>query len=210
MSACASLTPDTKDRGIAFTIIGPFFVGFIELAALSLAPLFCKAEELGVSSGMLASIRAAGKSVTPNHNKMANCVGGSIAVAVYSTVLTNRLGTTLPNVVGGAAIKAGLPESDVPGVLAAVSAGTVADAPGVTSSILAAIAGAVPIAYSQAFKTVYLASLGFGGIAIIGSLLTVDPEKHLTDTVERKLQIHGGRAGGTIETAEGQEKVAGA
>ena len=61
VSACASLTPETKDRGIAFTIIGPFFVGFIELAALSLAPLFCKAEELGVSSGMLASIRAAGK-----------------------------------------------------------------------------------------------------------------------------------------------------
>ena len=138
---------------------------------------------------------------------MTNLVGGSIAVAVYSTVLTNRLGTTLPSVVGGAAINAGLPESDLPGVLAAVSAGTVADAPGVNSSILAAIAGAVPVAYSQAFKTVYLASLGFGGIAIIGSLLTVDPEKHLTDTVERRL--NGKRAGGSVETVEDQEKVAG-
>ena len=61
VSACASLTPSTKNMGIAFTILGPFFVGFIELAALSLAPLFCRAEEIGVSSGMLASIRAAGK-----------------------------------------------------------------------------------------------------------------------------------------------------
>lgn len=61
VSACASLTPDTKDMGIAFTILGPFFVGFIELAALALAPLFCMPDELGVSSGMLASIRAAGK-----------------------------------------------------------------------------------------------------------------------------------------------------
>jgi hypothetical protein len=61
VSACASLTPSTKAMGIAFTILGPFFVGFIELAAISLAPLFCKAEELGVSSGMLASIRAAGE-----------------------------------------------------------------------------------------------------------------------------------------------------
>ncbi|KAF1974292.1 fungal trichothecene efflux pump [Bimuria novae-zelandiae CBS 107.79] len=172
VSSCASLTPNTKDRGIAFTIIGPFFVGFIELAALALAPLFCKPEELGVSSGMLASIRAA---------------GGSIAVAVYSTILTNRLSTTLPTMVGGAATNAGLPASDVPGVLAAVSAGTVAEAPGVNASVLAAIAQAVPIAYSQAFKTVYLASLGFGGIAIIGSLLTKDPEKHLTDKVERRL-----------------------
>lgn len=65
VSACASLTPATKSMGIAFTIIGPFFVGFIELAALALAPLFCKGEEIGVSSGMLASIRAAGKSSIP-------------------------------------------------------------------------------------------------------------------------------------------------
>lgn len=61
VSSCASLTPSTKDMGVAFTILGPFFVGFIELAALSLAPLFCKAEDIGLSSGMLASIRAAGK-----------------------------------------------------------------------------------------------------------------------------------------------------
>ncbi|KAJ4357516.1 uncharacterized protein N0V89_002092 [Didymosphaeria variabile] len=190
VSSCASLTPSTLNRGIAFTIIGPFFVGFIELAALALAPLFCKAEEIGVSSGMLASIRAA---------------GGSVAVAVYSTILTNRLATTIPTVVGGAATAAGLPASDVPGVLAAVAAGTVAEAPGVNTSILTAIAGAVPIAYSQAFKTVYLASLGFGGIAIIGSLLTVDPEKHLTDKVERRL--HGMGAGKAVES---QEKAAAA
>ncbi|KAF2254749.1 fungal trichothecene efflux pump [Trematosphaeria pertusa] len=182
VSSCASLTPSTKDMGVAFTILGPFFVGFIELAALSLAPLFCKAEDIGLSSGMLASIRAA---------------GGSIAVAVYTTILTNRLSTTLPTVVGGAAVDAGLPASEVPQVLEAISAGTLAKVPGITESILAAITEALPKAYSQSFKTVYLASLGFGGIAIIGSLLTVDPKKHLTDKVERRM--HGKGIGGTIE-----------
>ncbi|KAL5454836.1 hypothetical protein PMIN07_007380 [Paraphaeosphaeria minitans] len=191
VSSCASLTPATKNMGVAFTIIGPFFVGFIELAALSLAPLFCKAEEIGVSSGMLASIRAA---------------GGSIAVAVYSTILTNRLSTTMPAVVGGAATAAGLPASDVPAVLAAVTAGTVDKAPGVTPSIIAAIAAAVPTAYSQAFKTVYLASLGFGGIAIIGSLLTVDPEKHLTDKVERRLHGMGVKETTELRRVERQER----
>ncbi|KAF2476712.1 fungal trichothecene efflux pump [Lindgomyces ingoldianus] len=182
VSACASLTPSTKSMGIAFTILGPFFVGFIELAALSLAPLFCKAEDIGLSSGMLASIRAA---------------GGSIAVAVYTTVLTNRLSTTIASVVGGAAVNAGLPESELPEVLAAISAGTVAEVPGITQPILAAITSAVPTAYGQSFKTVYLASLGFGGIAIVGSLLTVDPKKHLTDKVERRM--HGKAIGGNIE-----------
>ncbi|KAF2735572.1 fungal trichothecene efflux pump [Polyplosphaeria fusca] len=186
VSSCAALTPSTKSMGIAFTIMGPFFVGFIELAALALAPLFCKAEEIGVSSGMLASIRAA---------------GGSVAVAVYTTVLTNRLSTTIPSVVGGAAIDAGLPESELPEVLAAVAEGTVAKVPGITEAILGAIASAVPTAYSQAFKTVYLASLGFGGIAIIGSLLTVDPKKHLTDKIERRM--HGKGIGGDLKKDEG-------
>ncbi|KAM0609423.1 hypothetical protein ACHAP0_007412 [Verticillium nonalfalfae] len=77
VGALASLTPETKNTGIALTIIGPFFVGFIELAALALAPLYC-----------------------------------------------------------------------------------------ITDSIQEAVRSVLPVAYSQAFKTVYLASLGFGGIAI--------------------------------------------
>jgi len=182
VSSLASLTPSTKAVGIAFTIIGPFFVGVIELAALSLAPLFCHAGDIGLSSGMLASIRAA---------------GGSIAVAVYSTILTNRLTTTLPATVGGAAVAAGLPAAEVPAVLAAASKGTLAEVPGITSAVITAVTQALPIAYSQAFKTVYLASLGFGGIAIIGSLLTKDPKKHLTDKVERRM--HGKGIGGNIE-----------
>jgi hypothetical protein len=72
VSSCAALTPSTKGMGIAFTIMGPFFVGFIELAALALAPLFCKPEEIGVSSGMLASIRAAGNSAPLKRGVSAN------------------------------------------------------------------------------------------------------------------------------------------
>lgn len=137
---------------------------------------------------MLASIRAA---------------GGSIAVAVYSTILTNRLTETLPTVVGGAAINAGLPKSELPELLEAISAGTLAEVPGITKGIIAAVAESLPTAYSQAFKTVYLASLGFGGIAIIGSLLTKDPKKHLTNKVERRM--HGKGIGGNLEDATYKE-----
>lgn len=96
-------------------------------------------------------------------------------------------------------MNAGLKESELSKVLAAVSTGKLAEVPGLTQSILAAITTAVPKAYSQAFKTVYLASLGFGGIAIIGSLLTKDPKKHLTDKIERRM--HGRGIGGEMEKA---------
>ncbi|KAF2104228.1 TRI12-domain-containing protein [Rhizodiscina lignyota] len=78
VAALAAFTPSTLKMGIAFTMIGPFFVGFIELASLALAPLFCKAADIGLASGLLASIRSA---------------GGLIAVAVYVTILNNRLAT---------------------------------------------------------------------------------------------------------------------
>jgi hypothetical protein len=189
VSALAALTPETKNMGIAFTILGPFFVGFIELAALSMAPLFCHPEDIGLSSGMLASIRAA---------------GGSIAVAVYSTILTNRLADTLPSMVGGAAVQAGLPAAEVPAVLAAVSAGTLAEVPGITTAIISAVTGAMPSAYAAAFKTVYLASLGFGGIAIIGSLFTKNPKKHLTNKIERRM--HGKGIGGKMDHLDAQHE----
>jgi hypothetical protein len=172
VASLASLTPATKTAGIALTILGPFFVGFIELASLSLAPLFCKPADIGLASGLLASIRSA---------------GGSIAVAVYITILSNRLETTLPANVGPAATAAGLPAAQIPALVAAVKAGKLATFPGINAAITRAVSGVLPTAYSQAFKTVYLASLGFGAIAIIGCLFSKNAQEHLNDTVERKM-----------------------
>ncbi|KAM0327090.1 hypothetical protein ACHAQA_006217 [Verticillium albo-atrum] len=172
VGALASLTPDTKNTGIALTILGPFFVGFIELAALALAPLYCKPADIGLASGLLASIRSA---------------GGSIAVAVYTTILANRLATTIPGNIAGPAIEAGLPADQVGALAAAARSGTMATFPGITDAIQDAVRAVLPTAYSQAFKTVYLASLGFGGIAIVGCLFSKDAQKHLTDRVERRM-----------------------
>ncbi|KAF5004796.1 hypothetical protein FDECE_8735 [Fusarium decemcellulare] len=179
VAALASLTPSDKNTGIALTILGPFFVGFIELASLALAPLFCSAQDIGLASGLLASIRSA---------------GGSIAVAVYTTILSNRLATTIPSNVIPAAEEVGLSSGSAPGLLAAISAG---DLSSYSDAIQAAVAGVLPTAYAQAFKTVYLASLGFGGIAIVGCLFSKDAKKHLTNKVERRM--HDGK---TIKKGE--------
>ncbi|KAK7445002.1 fungal trichothecene efflux pump [Colletotrichum acutatum] len=172
VGALASLTPETLNTGIALTILGPFFVGFIELASLALAPLFCKPSDIGLASGLLASIRSA---------------GGSIAVAVYTTILSNRLATEIPAAIRGPAVAAGLPSSQLPALAKAVQAGKLAAFPGLTSAVKAAVAKVLPNAYSKAFETVYLASLGFGAIAIVGCLFSKDAQQHLTNKVERRM-----------------------
>ncbi|KAI1843562.1 hypothetical protein JX265_007346 [Neoarthrinium moseri] len=172
VGSLASLTPATKNTGIALTILGPFFVGFIELASLALAPLFCKPADIGLASGLLASIRSA---------------GGSIAVAVYSTILSNRLASTVPSNIGPVAVAAGLPQSQVTALAAAIVGGKLPSFPGLTPSIKSAVVAVLPTAYSQAFQTVYLASLGFGGIAIVGCLFSKNAQELLTDRVERRM-----------------------
>ncbi|KAI0409938.1 fungal trichothecene efflux pump [Xylaria palmicola] len=172
VGSLAALTPQSMGTGIALTLVGPFFVGVIELTALAIAPLFCKAEDIGLASGLLASIRSA---------------GGSIAVTVYSTILSNRLKFTVPHNIGPAAVAAGLPEDQVPALAAAVIGGKLAKFPGLTTSISQAVSAVLPTAYSQAFQTVYLASFGFGAIAILGCLFAKDARALLTDKVERKM-----------------------
>lgn len=105
-------------------------------------------------------------------------------MAVYSSILSNRLATTIPNQVVPAAEAAGLPESEAADLLAAVTAKNLT---AFSEDVQVAVAGVLPTAYAQAFKTVYLASLGFGAIAIVGCLFSKDAKKHLTDKVERRM-----------------------
>ncbi|KAH7029838.1 fungal trichothecene efflux pump [Microdochium trichocladiopsis] len=189
VAALAALTPASKDLGVALTMLGPFFVGIIELLSLALAPLFCDPADIGLASGLLASIRSA---------------GGSVAVAVYSSVLANRVAIEIPNAVIPAVINAGFPADKAPALASAVVAKSYATFPGVNSAVTAAIASVLPSAYAAAFKVVYLVSLAFGAIALAGSLISKDSQPHLTDKIERKMVSGKESAAAKVE---GTEKV---
>lgn len=63
VAALACLTPHNLNVGIALTFLGPFCVGVVEVSALSLAPLFCPPQDLGLASGLLGTIRTGGASI---------------------------------------------------------------------------------------------------------------------------------------------------
>lgn len=62
-AAMVSVNLDDRAKGIAFMLLACFSVGIIETASLSLAPLTCPPEDLGVALGTLGSIRSAGGSI---------------------------------------------------------------------------------------------------------------------------------------------------
>src|SRR6185437_5736776 len=114
-----------------------------------------------------------------------------LAASIYVSILNNRLATTLSANVSPAASKAGLPTADLPALFAALAAGTqtaLEAVPGINPTIIAAVRDAVKVAYSQAFKTVYLTSIAFGGLAIIAALFITSVDGLLTDFVARKIR----------------------
>ena len=84
-----------------------------------------------------------------------------------------------------------MPSADLPALFAAIAAGTSASieaVPDITPKVIAAVGDAVKVAYSQAFKTVYLTSIAFGGISIIAALFITSIDDLMTDYVARKIR----------------------
>jgi hypothetical protein len=184
-ASMVSLKPGQETRGIALMFMACFSVGIIETCSLALAPLACASEDLGAALGALGSIRSG---------------GASVATAIYSTILSNKLGKYVPELVTPAALNAGLPSSSLPDLYTNLSAGTLAKTPGINAVVIAAVTTADANAAAEAFKYVWYAVVAFACLAVGASCLTIDYGEFLTDEVARKM--HGATVGMRDEVNE--------
>lgn len=175
--ACAAVaTPDNKNTAIALIFLGCFWIGWNESVCLSNSTICVHDQrEIGIAGGMAGSIRAA------------IC---AVLVAIYSSILTNRLTTTISTDVPAALVGAGLPASSVADFIAAISAGT-ADAfaavPGISDAIVAVGLSAYKVANADAYRTVYLSTIAFSGIALAMSWYAPNTESLMTENVAATL-----------------------
>jgi hypothetical protein len=112
--------------------------------------------------------------------------------------------------VAPAALSAGLPSANLPALFAAIAAGTptaLEAVPGIDPAIIEAVGAAVKVAYSQAFKTVYLTSIAFGGISIIAALFITSIDEFMTDYVARKIRGVESKPIGSVTCEEGKKNV---
>jgi hypothetical protein len=175
-SGVATCTPDTKNTACALVFMGCFFVGWIENVCLSLTTIALENQaEIGTGAGVAGSVRAA---------------ISAISAAVYSAILSNRLTQTISTEVPSALIKAGLPSTSVAQFVAAITVGTpqAFDAvPGISDSILAGGLRAYKVANADAYRTVFLSTIAFSGLALVLSFFVPNVEDRLTGDVAATL-----------------------
>jgi hypothetical protein len=185
------LQPGDQTKGIAFMFLACVSVGIIESCSISLAPLACKTEDLGVATGALGSIRSG---------------GAGVATAIFVSVLTSKLTKFVPQLVAPAALQAGLPEASLPDVFTALTTGDFTTVKGISPDIISAVVAANAQAGANAFKYVWYAVIPFACLAIIASCLTIDYGEYLNDDVSRKL--HGTTFGAKTEKVQPASAVA--
>lgn len=85
---------------------------------------------------------------------------------------------------------AGLPESSIPELLAAITAGTEAAlraVPGMNDNLLAITSGKISEAYAATYTYPYYTAMGLSIISILAAIALRDFDVYLTDHVSRQL-----------------------
>jgi len=171
VGALAAVNQYNPSLGIGMSFLGGLGVGGIIVPANVILTIVSPDEVIATVIAVALSIRL---------------VGGSIGYAIYFNVFSNKLTEVLPTNVGTAAVKAGLPLTEVVAfVTALVAQNTTAlsEIKGLTPAILEAAQGAVKDSYVEGFQRIYLVSIAFGGAAIIASAFLGNIKKWMVDRV---------------------------
>ncbi|KAF2420731.1 MFS general substrate transporter [Tothia fuscella] len=176
LGGAACSTPYNFSTAISLIVIGNFLVGWNETIAIMNAAICVNDQkDIGIAAGLAGSMRSA---------------VSAIAGAIYIAVLTTRLTQTIPAEVPPALIQAGLPSSSVAGFITALSSGSATAlkaVPGITDAITAAGTIAYKEANAHAYRTVYLTTLAFTGLALLLSFWAPNTTKYMSNKVAATL-----------------------
>ncbi|KAF2815732.1 MFS general substrate transporter [Mytilinidion resinicola] len=178
----ALVTPYNKGTMIAFTFVMQTFFGWAQYESVAFTQLGVGQHDLGMSGGLAGVARYA---------------GGSLAQAIYVSVLANTQSARAAVTVPAAAMRAGLDATAAQELLAALPLGAEAimKVPGVNADIIAAASAAFKWSYAHGLKITALSSLAFGGLGLVMCLLVENIDAKMNNKTEIYLEndVYGER-----------------
>ncbi|KAF2165612.1 hypothetical protein M409DRAFT_67013 [Zasmidium cellare ATCC 36951] len=164
----ALVTPYNKGTMIAFTFLEQTFFGWAQYESIAFTQLGVHQHDLGMSGGLAGVARYA---------------GGSLAQAIYTSILANTQSSRAVQTVPRAAKSAGATDNTTFAILAALPSGASAleSIPGINGEILAAASTVYQWSYAHGLKMTALASLSFGGLGLVMCLLLENIDAKMND-----------------------------
>ncbi|KEF55373.1 uncharacterized protein A1O9_08123 [Exophiala aquamarina CBS 119918] len=144
----ATANQHTPARAIIFVGLASAMVGATNCISILIVQLGARDQDIGLATGLVNSTRG---------------IGGAVGVAIYSSLLANRVTSTWAPKIGKALLGAGLPASSLTEFLTGLPVGDVLNVPGATPSIIEAGLEAQKNVYVDAFQLIYCVTVAFGG-----------------------------------------------
>lgn len=94
----ATANQNTPALAAVLVALASFMIGATNCMGILIAQLCARDEDIGIATGLVNSLRS---------------TGGAIGVAIYSSILANKVNRTLDPYVSRAIVRAGLPTSSV-------------------------------------------------------------------------------------------------
>ncbi|KAK5061534.1 hypothetical protein LTR84_008078 [Exophiala bonariae] len=168
----ATVNQNTPARAIVFVGLANVMIGATNCISVLIVQLGARDEDIGLATGLVNSVRG---------------IGGAVGVAVYSSLLANRVASTYGPTISSALLAAGLPDSSLTDFLTGLPTGNIMNVPGVTPLIIDAGLEAQKNVFVGAFRLIYCVTVAFGGLAIIGSVFVASVDDKLTQQVNVQL-----------------------
>ncbi|KAB2573271.1 Siderophore iron transporter 1 [Lasiodiplodia theobromae] len=180
-----------RAAAIAVSFLSCLPIGWGEVVTMLLVQYLVDDKDLGAAFAVTSANRT---------------ILGCIFTSVFSAILTNKLPQQLSSKLVPNAIAAGLPESSVPGVLAAVAAGNdtaLSLVPGMNDpAVLKAVNEGASNAWAGSYAYVYYCALALGLCSVIAAFFTRDMDKYLTGHISRQIYTKDEGAVDVLEKVE--------
>jgi len=136
---------------------------------------------------------------------------GAIATAIFVAILTKKTPGEIEKHVIPAALEAGLPETSLPGLAAAIQAGftpaAVKAVPGLTPQVLEAVINGLANGYAAAYAYVYYTIIAFAAVAFLVSFFMMDFDSLFTGHVSRQIYARNDNVQTAPEKSADEEHV---
>lgn len=118
----------------------------------------------------------------------ARAIGGAFGSAVLDAIINGHLKSNYASAVGSSAVQAGLPQSEVPALLAALAAGTLSGVQGATPAIWSAAAEESKWQYAKAYQLAWASVIPFVVLALVAVAFLRGVKELMTEKVEATVE----------------------